>query len=71
MHWVVLEDSGTRWTWTFDTEIIPKVQATLIHLSFNAGMCRREVGPDVRNPSPTHKATTSPFEVAMTKGLGC
>lgn len=28
--------SQTRWTWAFDIELIPKVEATLIHLSFSA-----------------------------------
>ena len=71
-HWVVLEDCHKQdATWAFDTVLISKVEATMIHLSFNAVSWRGEAGLGVRNLSPTRKANVSTFEAVTTKGLGC
>lgn len=71
-HWVELEDCHKQdGTWAFDTVLSSNVEATLIHLSFNAVSWRGEAGLGVRNLTPTGKANVSPFEAVMTKGLGC
>ena len=71
-YWIVLEDCHRQdGTWAFNTELISKAEAALIHLSFNVVSWRGEADLGVRNLSPTCKVNVSPFKAVMTKGLGC